>query len=117
MVDYAQTVGKQDAVIERIFKRYFEQGDNISNTDVLKDIAMETGLDAASTMKHIEDPTVISKINQEAGSAHDQGVNGVPYFVMSMKGESSGSHPGFSGAQPPATFRSAINRLLMHAKV
>jgi len=45
LVEYADSRGKQDEVIEGIFKAYFEQGKNLASHDVLASIASEAGLD------------------------------------------------------------------------
>ena len=47
--------------------------------------------------------------------AHDEGVNGVPYFNIHLKGESQ-RIAAFSGAQPPETFKSIFQRLLTRLK-
>lgn len=47
--------------------------------------------------------------------AHDEGVHGVPFFNIHLEGESQ-KIAGFSGAQPPETFKSIFQRLLNRFK-
>ena len=44
MLDYAKSEGKQNLLAENLFKIYFEQGKNINSTDVLAQVAVDTGL-------------------------------------------------------------------------
>ena len=38
LLDYAKECGKQDSVAEKLFKAYFEEGQNINSVDVLKKV-------------------------------------------------------------------------------
>ena len=47
--------------------------------------------------------------------ARDEGINGVPYFNIRLKGQAE-QVAVFSGAQPPDTFKSIFQRLLSQVK-
>lgn len=115
MLDYAKSEGKQNLLAENLFKIYFEQGKNINSTDVLAQVAVDTGLNIDAMEKHLKDKSVVSRVQEEAMEAHDEGVHGVPFFNIHLKGESQ-KIAGFSGAQPPETFKSIFQRLLNRFK-
>ena len=47
--------------------------------------------------------------------AHDEGVNGVPFFNIQLQGEDQ-KIASFSGAQPPETFKTIFQRLVTRLK-
>lgn len=63
----------------------------------------------------MKESTVVSRVQEEAMGAHDEGVNGVPHFNIHLKGETQ-MVASFSGAQPPDTFKSIFQRLLARLK-
>jgi len=116
-VDYASSVGKQNEVIESIFHRYFENAEDISNPSTLGDIAKENGVDVEAAMQHVTSAAIAGKIKQEATNASLEGIHGVPFFEVYLKGQKGEMSPKFSGAQPPATFASLFTKLLKNAKM
>lgn len=65
--------------------------------------------------RHLKDSSVVSRVQEEAMDAHDEGVHGVPHFNIQLRGESQ-KIAAFSGAQPPETFKSIFQRLLTRLK-
>ena len=63
----------------------------------------------------MKNSSVVSRVQEEALEARDEGVNGVPYFNIQLKGEHQ-KIAAFSGAQPPETFKSIFQRLLTRLK-
>jgi len=57
----------------------------------------------------------VSRVREEAVGARDEGINGVPYFNIRLKGQ-AGQVAAFSGAQPPDTFKGIFQRLLSQVK-
>ena len=47
--------------------------------------------------------------------ARDEGINGVPFFSIRLKGQAEQA-AAFSGVQPPDTFKSIFQRLLSQVK-
>jgi len=45
LIGLADTAGVQDAVVEAVFRAYFIEGQDISETTVLLDVVAEAGLD------------------------------------------------------------------------
>jgi predicted DsbA family dithiol-disulfide isomerase len=104
LVEYADRKGKQDAVIEGVFKAYFEQGKNLGSIDVLTSIAKDAGLDEAETRTYLqgeEDKDWVLTMDQHW---KEQMVDGVPFFVFNDK-------ISFSGGQEPEVFEQVWNAL------
>jgi len=115
MLDYAKAEGKQDLLAENLFRAYFEEAKDINSLDILAKVAVDTGLNLDAMEKHMKESSVVSRVQEEAMGAHDEGINGVPHFNMYLKGEGQ-RVASFSGAQPPDTFKSIFQRLLARLK-
>lgn len=98
---YAASHGLQDAVVDQLFRGYFEEGLNIGVAQVLVKLADRAGLNAERFLKS-EEGTAEVKAEESVG--HQLGIRGVPYFVL------DNAH-GISGAQPVAVFVSAFEKI------
>ncbi len=103
LIWYAKQQGRQDAVVESLFRGYFTEGGDIGSVPVLGQLAGRAGLDTAAveSFLHSEEGTTEVKVEEAAG--HNLGIRGVPYFVL------NGSI-SISGAQPPDVFVSAFQQ-------
>lgn len=45
LIHVAKSQNKQDEIVELLFKKYFEEGENIGSTQVLKDLAKQVKLE------------------------------------------------------------------------
>ena len=94
--------------MEALFCAYFSTGRDISDRDTLLDVVTEAGLDrqqAESLLNSNEGLEVIKEA--EKLSRHHQ-VNGVPFFIIN-------DEITLSGAQPPETFLSAFQNVVVSA--
>lgn len=108
LVEYADRQGKQDAVIEGIFKAYFEQGRNLGSIDVLTSVAKDAGLDEEQVRTYLqgeEDKDWVLTMDQYW---KEQQTDGVPCFVFNDK-------ITFSGGQEPEVFEQVFNALRQQA--
>lgn len=94
---------EQPAMIDAIYRAYFEDGRDIGRIDVLADIAAEQGYDRGAVQALLESGQGRQMVMQKAGEAARLGINGVPFFVID-------SLFGFSGAQPPEMMLRAIQQ-------
>lgn len=101
LIWFAGQQGRQDAIVEALFKGYFEEGADIGSLSVLTGIAASAGLDAA---EFLAGEGGISEVKAEESAAHRLGIRAVPYFVLNNR-------YGISGAQPAAVFAGAIENL------
>lgn len=95
LIHFAGTKGKQDAVVEALFKAYFTAGRNIGEIDTLVEVAAEAGLDADETRAYLESDTGTDQVKAEDQLARDIGIQGVPCFIINRK-------YAVSGAQDPS---------------
>ncbi len=103
LVWYAAQQGKQDAMVEALFRGYFLEGKNIGDVKTLTQMAAEAGLDRTETEEFLESEKGVVEVKAEEAVGRQLGIRGVPYFVFN-------GTESISGAQPPDIFVSAIQR-------
>ena len=96
--------GKQNAVVDRLFKAYFQKGQDISNHDVLVEIASITGMNAELTRRLLMADSDANDIQDRDAAARERGVSGVPCFVI-------GNHYVIQGAQDTELWEKVIIEL------
>lgn len=97
--------GKQDAVVDALFDRYFVQGQDISDHVVLLDAAEACGLERDVIARLLASDAEIETIRAEDAEARKIGVTGVPTFIVANR------HV-VSGAQPPELWSQVIDDIL-----
>ena len=86
-------------IMEEMYKRYFEQGENINDVATLTQIAGQFGIDAQRVEMACADPALAEQVRKKDRDYKQQGISGVPFFIIQPNKE--GARPvGFSGAQP-----------------
>jgi predicted DsbA family dithiol-disulfide isomerase len=97
LLRYAFAEGRQEQVIEVLFRKYFVEGRDVGQQSELLDAAVEGGLNrvATETFLNAEDDIELLRLDEEKGLS--LGVNGVPFYVIN-------DTYGISGAQAPEAF-------------
>jgi len=103
LVWYAEQQGKQDTMVEALFRGYFLEGKNIGDVTTLTHVAAEAGLDRTETEEFLESEKGVVEVKAEEAVGRRLGIRGVPYFVIN-------GAVAISGAQPPDIFVSAIQQ-------
>jgi len=103
LIHLAHTLGKQDAMKERLFAAYLEEGEPISLPATLSRLGVEVGLDATEVDAMLEGDAYTDDVREDERTAEQLGVHGVPFFVVGHKF-------GFSGAQPAETILTVLER-------
>jgi len=103
LIRWAAEAGVQDAVVDKLFSLYFEQGRDIGDRKLLVEVAREAGMDALSVEKRLAGGTDESEVQQEIAQAQSLGVTGVPFFIFA-------SRFGVPGAQSAEVLSSALER-------
>ena len=85
LIRWAADAGAQDAMVERLFKLYFEEGRDISDRALLAAVAGEAGLDAAAVAEALADGRDLEAVRGEIDQAQRIGVSGVPFFIFAGK--------------------------------
>lgn len=101
LIWYAGIHGRQDAVVDRLFKGYFEEGLDIGSMSILVELADQAGLRANEFLTSEEG---VAEVKAEESVGHKLGIRGVPYFIFDKT-------LGISGAQPVDVFVSAIGKV------
>ena len=100
LIWYAGIKGPQGAMVDQLFKGYFEEGLDIGSISILVELADRAGLRANEFLTSEEG---VAEVKAEESVGHKLGIRGVPYFVL------DGTY-AISGAQPPEVFVSAFQR-------
>jgi predicted DsbA family dithiol-disulfide isomerase len=88
---------------QRLMDLYFTEGGDLTDNEVLVKAAADIGLDAAQIRQRLASDEDVARVQQEADSAKEAGINGVPCFIF-------GSLLAVEGAQAPEAIAQAIER-------
>jgi predicted DsbA family dithiol-disulfide isomerase len=101
--------GRQNEMVNRLFKAYFEEALDIGDADVLATLAAEAGLDAAGAAQALTGQESLDAVTELAYRGRAIGIQGVPFFILLGK-------YGVSGAQPPEFWREALPKIAAEAE-
>ena len=93
LIHWAQIEGRQTAVVSRLFKANFVEGQDISDHGVLADIAEGTGMDRAVIERLLASDADADDIRARDMDAREKGVNAVPTFVIANQHVVPGAQP------------------------
>jgi predicted DsbA family dithiol-disulfide isomerase len=105
LIRWAGTAGCQNEMVDILFRRYFEDGDDIGSHDVLVEAANEAGMDTDIVADLLMKDADKELISQEDALARQMGIQGVPSFVVN-------SQWVMVGAQEPEALVKMFNKLL-----
>ncbi len=103
LIHYAKSVGKQDAVKERLMAGYFVEGAAIGEGETLARLAVEVGLDEAAVREVLDGDAYADDVRHDELEARQLGITGVPFFVLDRA-------YGVSGAQPSEMMLAALQQ-------
>lgn len=109
LIWFAGKHGKQDEIVEQLFRRYFVAGDDIGERETLVEIGDACGIGQAATRDFLESDDASAEVKQESSLARDSGISGVPTFIFN-------DIHAVSGAQAEDVLASAL-RLAAEAPV
>lgn len=78
----AQRHGKQDAVVEGLFKAYFVDGVDVSERKILLHTAVAAGIEAATAGNFLASEDGLKEVVGEEQKFKAMGIDGVPGFVL-----------------------------------
>ena len=102
LIHHTQAYGLQEALVEALYRAYFLEGQDVGDIEILADIAATLGLNRAETMPSLAGDADRSQILAEDEGARQQGVTGVPCYVIEDR-------YAISGAQAPEMFLQIID--------
>jgi predicted DsbA family dithiol-disulfide isomerase len=88
---------------QRLMDLYFTEGGDLTDPDVLVGAAADSGLDADLVRQRLATDEDVARVEREANSAKEAGIDGVPCFVL-------GGLLAVQGAQAPDYLAQAIER-------
>ena len=101
LVHLGATHGRQDEMIERLYKAYFTEQRSVFDIESLQTLAADAGLDAAEVREALEGGRYVDDVKRDLNEARSLGVTGVPFFVIDGR-------YGISGAQATDVFSRAL---------
>jgi predicted DsbA family dithiol-disulfide isomerase len=104
LIKWADGIGKAAEMKQKLMDLYFTEGADLSNRAVLVQAAADIGLDADDISEALASDQDVTLVEQEAQSAKEAGIDGVPCFIF-------GGKFAVSGAQAPEYLAEAIERM------
>lgn len=99
-----QGLEAQNALVDRLFAAYFEQGLDIGRKDVLLELANSAGLNSDETRIALEEDGSLEAVLELEAAGVNLGIRGVPFFLLIDK-------YAVSGAQPAEMWRDALPKI------
>jgi predicted DsbA family dithiol-disulfide isomerase len=103
LIYWASQMGNAAAMKQRLMELYFSEGRDLTDRDVLVQAAVDCGMDGAQTRELLASDTDVARMEAEANTAKEAGIDGVPTFIF-------GGLMAVSGAQAPEYLAQAIER-------
>jgi predicted DsbA family dithiol-disulfide isomerase len=103
LIHWAGETGDAGAMKQRLMELYFSEGGDLSDHDVLVKAAVDCGLDGDHVRELLAGDADVERIEREANSAKEAGIEGVPCFIF-------GGLLAVSGAQAPEDLADVITR-------
>lgn len=85
LIRWSHSMGVQDQVVELLFRRYFVEGANIGDIEVLKDVGAEAGMDDELVGELLQSDADRELVEREDSLARKIGINGVPTYLIGGK--------------------------------
>lgn len=104
-----QGLAIQNALVDNLFKAYFENGRDIGRMDVLLDLAKSAGVSAADARSALDDDASLEAVLDLEDAGINMGIRGVPFFLLINK-------YAISGAQPPQLWEDALPKIAAEAR-
>jgi predicted DsbA family dithiol-disulfide isomerase len=103
LIRLAAAKGTQRALVRELFRANFLEARNISDLDVLTEIALRHGFLADEVANRLTDQRELATTRADADGAAAGGITGVPFYVLNQR-------YAIAGAQQEEVLRAAIER-------
>ena len=101
----AKEQGLQAELLDRLFRAYFTEGQNMSDADTLARLGAEVGLETDAVRAALQSEEYGAAVQADIATAQALGIGGVPFFLIDDK-------YGISGAQASDAFAGALEQVL-----
>jgi predicted DsbA family dithiol-disulfide isomerase len=110
LIEYAQRQGKQDEMVEELFRMYYEvAGKHLNSVNDLVESAANVGL-SGDVQAYLESSEGEAEVDKAAAKAKRM-AQGVPTFLFTRADKPHMTPLSFSGGQPPHMFALAFETL------
>ena len=103
LILWSRSASDPARVKQRLMELYFAEGADLSNPTVLIQAAVDCGMDGDLVRRLLASDADVDRVENEATSAKEAGIDGVPCFIF-------GGSVIVTGAQSPEYLASAIER-------
>lgn len=103
LLHLAKKHNKSNEMEEALFIAHFIDGKNVGDPEVLISLAENLGIDKEKAREAVTSDQLDYEVNQDIMEARNNGVSGVPFFVLNGK-------YAVSGAQPVEVFENALQQ-------
>ncbi|WP_412850618.1 DsbA family protein [Chryseobacterium sp. PMSZPI] len=103
LLHLAKKHNKSNEMEEALFIAHFIDGKNVGDAEVLVSLAEKLGIDKEEARKAVTSDELDYEVNQDILEARNNGISGVPFFVLNGK-------YAVSGAQPVEVFENALQQ-------
>ena len=103
LIHFAAASGRREAMVERLFKAYFTDGEALGDLDVLARLAGEVGIEAGAARAVLATSAFADAVRADEERARSLGISGVPFFAIDER-------YGLSGAQPAEVLLAALRQ-------
>ena len=103
LILWARNTGEPARMKQRLMDLYFTEGADLTDREVLVQAAVDCGMDGDLVRGLLASDADVERVSQEAQSAKDAGIDGVPCFIF-------GNVLAVSGAQAPEYLADALAR-------
>jgi len=107
LLHWAESQGKQAALKHALFRAYFTEGRNPSDSEVLLDAAQSVGLDRAAARGVLDSDVFAAEVRSAEQLWQSRGINGVPAVIVDERYL-------ISGGQPPEAYERALREIAAH---
>jgi predicted DsbA family dithiol-disulfide isomerase len=108
LLDWAEEQGRQHPLKLALFRAHFTRAQDVSDIDVLVDLAAETGLVPDAARAVLDSGSQAEAVRRKQRFWVDRGIRGVPAMVL-------GGRYLLTGAQGTPTYRRALEQCLAEA--
>ena len=105
LLRHAQAKGTQRALKKALLDAYFLEGRDVGDVDTLAELAAAHGFEPDAARALMRDEAELRETREDAARAAEDGVTGVPFFIL-------GGRLAFAGAQSVETMKQAIRQAL-----
>ena len=82
---YAEAMGNGPAYHETVLKAYWQEAKDISDLNVLRELAESAGLDGEAFLVALDEPEYQEAVHKDVVMAYQMGITGVPAMVFNNK--------------------------------